>query len=192
MVPGSDQITGIVLAGGRGSRMGGADKGWVQWRGRPLIETVLERLRPQTDTIIVSANRHHDRYEVLGVSVVADSVEVEPFSGPLVGIRSALSQVATPWALIVPCDAPLLPQDLASRLAEGLGNARAAVAWVGGRVEPLYCLLATNLWLTLDRAIADGERSPRCWLESIATTQVPMPEAAAFANINTLQQLEAP
>lgn len=186
------EITGIVLAGGRGSRMGGADKGWIEWRGRPLIEHVITRLRPQVATIVVSANRNRDRYQALGVTAIADCAELETYAGPLAGIRSALAQVATRWALIVPCDALHLPTDLAHRLSRGRGDRRAAVAEVevDGYVEPLFCLLSTDLWLDLDRAVVAGERSVVRWLESVGASHVPWSDAAAFANVNTLQDLE--
>lgn len=187
-------ITGIVLAGGRGSRMGGIDKAWSNWRGRPMIETVIERLRPQVGTIVVSANRNRERYEAMGVVTVSDSAELEPYSGPLAGLHSALAQVATRWALVVPCDAPHLPADLAQRLSEGVRNtgSPAAVAWVGGQVEPLFCLLAARLWLDLDRALAEGQRSPMLWLKAVGAAEMPIPDAAAFANINTLDELGRP
>jgi molybdopterin-guanine dinucleotide biosynthesis protein A len=185
-------ITGIVLAGGRGRRVGGADKGWIEWSGRPLIEHVIARLRPQVAEIVVSANRNRERYQSLGVTVMADSAELEDYAGPLAGIRSALSQVATRWALVVPCDAPRLPNDLAQRLAAGLEGGKAAAAEVAGRIEPLFCLLATDLWLDLDRAITSGERSVFRWLDSVGASRVWFADASEFANFNTLDDMKAP
>ena len=180
-----EQISGLVLSGGAGRRMGGRDKGWVEWQGRPLIEHVLERLRPQVTQVLISANRNHERYAALGATVVADATSDETFPGPLAGIAAGLAHVRTEWLLVVPCDAPRLPRDLAERLADGRGAASAAVARVGQRSEPLFCLLARDLNAHAAAALHAGERSVAHWLAAIGAAPVAFPDATAFINVNT-------
>ena len=118
-----EDVTGIVLAGGMGRRMGGVDKGLVPLAGRPLVAHVLERLAPQAGAIIVNANQNRDRYAAYGHPVVAD--EVGGFAGPLAGLHAGMTAATTPYVVTVPCDSPFLPGDLVARLAAGLERERA-------------------------------------------------------------------
>ncbi len=190
--PARGQITGLILAGGRGLRMGGADKAWVDCRGRPLIEYVLRRLAPQVHTVLASANRAPGRYAALGLPVVADAPQAGgvPFDGPLAGILAGLRAAATRWVAVVPCDAPGLPSDLVARLAAALPGHRAALARAAGRRQPLFCLLPTDLAPLLEAALANGQRGvDRLWIE-VDATEVAFDDGDAFHNLNTAADLD--
>lgn len=190
--PKADEITGLVLAGGRATRMSGVDKGFVDYRGRPLVEAVVERLRPQVAQILISANRNIDRYRGLGFPVLLDAEEgLEPFPGPLAGMLAGLRAARTAWLAVVPCDAPFFPADLVSRLAAALGGEHAAVAYVGDRIEPTFCLLHADLAEDLAAALAHGERRVEAWLRAVGAAPALFFTADAFANLNTPQDLLA-
>lgn len=182
------QVTGLILAGGRGERMGGADKGWVMHEGRPLIVSVVERFAPQVGSLLISANRNIERYATLGTVVRDDSALNEPFAGPLIGILSGLRGAGTEWVVTVPCDAPYLPFDLVERLttAASANGALAACARIDDRLQPVFALVSTQLTDDLARAIAAGERAVHRWLESLGVSPVDFDDARAFANINRL------
>lgn len=190
-IPARVEITGLVLAGGRGTRMGGLDKGLVEFEGRPLAAHVLARLAPQVGALLISANRNLDRYAALGVPVVADPPEYGPFAGPLAGIRAALAAIATPWLAVVACDTPHVPLDLVERLAAGLDGARASVAAAGGRTHGLCCLLHSTLRVALDETLARGERRVAAWLASVGARTVEFADADAFVNFNAAADLHA-
>ncbi len=179
-------VAGVILAGGRGRRMGGADKGWVAWNGRFLVEQVLDRLQPQVTEIVISANRNLERYRGLGFAVVEDApCAAGAFAGPLAGMLAALGRCTLPRAVFVPCDAPALPVDLVERLVAGAdGPAGAALACSGGRRQPVFCLLPVALAPRLAAALAAGEHRPTVFLESVGAREVVFEDAAAFANIN--------
>ena len=193
--PGTGSITGLVLAGGRGQRMGGVDKGLQLFRGKPLVEHAIARLAPQVREILVSANRNVETYAALAARVLVDdsSDAIERYPGPLAGILAGLRAARTPWLAVVPCDAPLLPADLVERLAAAASAAggTGAVAQRGGRLEPVCCLLSTSLSDDLAGYLASGRRKVEGW---IAGHAVPAPferadDAGAFANFNTLDEL---
>ena len=193
--PAPDAITGLILAGGRGQRLGGADKGLQPWRGRPLVDHALARLAPQVREVMISANRNAALYATRAARVLPDASD--DFSGPLAGILAGLRAAATPWLAVVPCDSPLLPADLVARLARGLGDAHGAVAQrdhgaAGLRLEPVCCLLSTALADGLARYLAEGGRKVEGWVARHATPVLfDRPEdAAAFANVNTPADLE--
>jgi molybdopterin-guanine dinucleotide biosynthesis protein A len=178
-------ITGAVLAGGRGARMGGLDKGWVPWQGRALIEHVVDRLRPQVGALWISANRNLDRYRSLGAEVVTDAAADLPgYEGPLAGMLAILERAPTDWVAFVPCDAPLLPRDLVARLAVASGAAAPAVACSGGALQPVFCLLPRALAPAWRAALARGERRPQEMLRRAGAVEVAFEDAAAFTNIN--------
>jgi molybdopterin-guanine dinucleotide biosynthesis protein A len=188
--PVPDEISGLVLAGGRGARLGGIDKGLVEFRGRPLVETVIERLRPQVGEILVSANRNLDRYRALGLPVLLDAADSpEPFPGPLAGVLAGLRAARNSWLAVVPCDAPFLPADLVDRLGAALGAEHAAVAWQGESIEPMFCLLHADLADDLAAALAHGERRAEAWLRGIGAARADFADASCFANLNTLQDI---
>lgn len=177
-------VGGVILAGGRGLRMGGVDKGWVTWRGRPLIEWAIERLAPQVADITIVANRNVERYRALGHAVVSDPVQrYGEFNGPLVGMLAGLQQCPRRWAAIVPCDAPLLPADVVhTLLAAGAG--RPAVASVRGRLQPVICVLPVTAAAVLAAALDAGERRPGDFLRQLGAVEVAFADADAFRNIN--------
>ena len=188
-------ITGLVLAGGRGQRMGGVDKGLQPFRGQPLAAHAIARLAPQVSETLVSANRNIGVYASMAARVLVDASD--DFPGPLAGILAGLRAASTPWLAIVPCDSPRLPHDLVERLARGVGDARGAVVQRdhgdgGLRLEPVCCLLSTSLADDLARYLADGGRKVEGWVSRHA---VPVPfdradDASAFANVNTPADLE--
>lgn len=187
----AEQITGLVLAGGRGQRIGGADKGWVSYRGRPLIETVVERFAPQVGVLLISANRNLERYAALAEVVTdADAGQAETFSGPLTGVLAALRRTRTDWLAIVPCDAPDLPCDLVARLVEACGAGAAACARVDGRLQPVFALVRRTSLPTLEAQFAAGGRAMHAWLESLAAVAVDFDDNAAFRNINSAADAE--
>jgi molybdopterin-guanine dinucleotide biosynthesis protein A len=190
--PTRDQITGLILAGGRGLRMGGLDKGWIELRGRPLVQHVLQRFAPQVGTLLISANRSLERYRALGVEVVVDDAgRFGEFAGPLAGMLQAMKAARTPWLAVAPCDAPSVPLDLVARLAEAAGDARACAAWCGDRIQPVFCLLRTDLRAELEDALACGMRKPADFLETVGAVPVPFEDDQGFANLNTQADLPA-
>ena len=179
-------ITGLILAGGRGQRLGGVDKGLQPWHGKPLIDHALERLAPQVGTVLISANRNAADYAGRGLRVLADASD--DFPGPLAGILAGLRAATTPWLAVVPCDSPRLPLDLVERLAKGLDESMGAVVRRDdGRLEPVCCLLSTALADDLANYLADGGRRVAGWIAAHATpVRFDRPEdASAFANLNT-------
>lgn len=190
-LPRSD-ITGAVLAGGEGRRMGGVDKGLVELAGKPLTAWVLDALRPQTGALLINANRSLAEYRAFGVPVVADSGE--GFQGPLAGLHAVLCAARTDYVLTAPCDAPRVPADLAARLSRALCAQQAdiAVAKAAGRVHPVHALLRRDLADDLAAALAAGERKVMFWLERHALVQVDCDDiASAFVNVNTPEELDA-
>ena len=184
-------ITGLILAGGAGRRMGGLDKGWVHWQGRPLIEQVLKRLRPQVGSVLISANRSVDAYTRLAPVVADDSAlratDPEGFVGPLAGILAGLERCNSDWLLVVPCDLPQLPGDLAQRLLEAaVPSSRPAYAISNDRAHPSCCLLPVSAALStqLRSALLSGERRLLGWLKSHQALPVNFPDPQAFLNIN--------
>ncbi|MEK7321898.1 MAG: molybdenum cofactor guanylyltransferase MobA [Pseudomonadota bacterium] len=191
MIPRSD-ITGLILAGGRGRRMNGDDKGLLTFQGRPLIAHVIETLAPQVGPLLISANRHLARYANWGRPVIAD--RYEDFRGPLAGIASGLAQVATPYLMVAPCDTPFLPAHLVERLAAALETepADAAVAFGAGRMQALCVLLSRELEADLSMYLADSDRSATGWLRRHRHLLVDFSdEPRAFVNINTPRDLAA-
>ena len=188
-------ITGLILAGGRGSRMGGVDKGLQPWRGQPLARQVLQRLRPQVGTVLLNANRHVEVYRGWGLPVLTDAAPDE-FSGPLAGFLAGLQACVTPYLLTAPCDSPLLPTDLAARLGTALlkSSARIALPRAGGRLQPVFCLMETSLRDDLSAFLHSGGRKIEHWTAQHPTAIVDFDDTRAFENINTpddLQRLDA-
>jgi molybdopterin-guanine dinucleotide biosynthesis protein A len=188
-------ITGLVLAGGQGSRMGGVDKGLQHFHGQPLALRALQRLRPQVGPLLLSANRHLDVYPSFGVPVCADASS--DFAGPLAGMLAGLRHCQTDYLATVPCDAPLFPPDLVARLAQHIGtdmDADIAMATCPGADghpcrQPVFCLLRTTLRDSLAQFLAAGGRKVGQWAAQHRLVLVPFAETAAFANANTLAEL---
>ncbi len=190
-----EQITGLILAGGRGSRMGGVDKGLQDFAGMPMAAQVMKRLQPQVGRLLINANRHQDDYARLGAPVVIDLIA--GYAGPLAGLHAGLSHCHTDYLVSAPCDSPLLPDDLVRRLADALvaAAADAAVA-VAGRGEqrrrhPVFLLLRTSLRDSLTHYLNNGGLKVDGWLSSLHCTEVLFDDDMAFANANTRDELDA-
>ncbi len=198
-------VTGLVLAGGRGSRMGGVDKGLELFNGLPLAFQALQRLRPQVAEMAINANRNLAVYEKFGASVWPDAQAGYP--GPLAGFLSGLSHCKTDWLVTVPCDTPLFPADLASRMVEALDSVAGAEIAIAAapeadrsgdvalRAQPVFCLLPTSLRESLQHFIASGGRKIDEWTAQHRSLVVPFDrlgdDPSAFANANTLDELMA-
>lgn len=193
-------ITGVVLAGGRGLRMGGVDKGLQHYRGEPLAWHALRRLQPQVDRCLLNANRHRDHYARFGVPVLADEGPVQ--AGPLAGVLTALRHCETPLLLCVPCDCPLFPLDLAVRLAAPLADDKLDLAIALApdadapdadrlRAQPVFCLMRTRVRPGLEAFLAAGGRQFLAWTARQHAAQVPFSDGRAFRNLNTLDELQA-
>ncbi len=189
MIPFQDDITGVVLAGGQARRMGGVDKGLVEVAGRPMIEHVIARLRPQVSGLVINANRSLDAYRKLGYPVVPDASG--DFLGPLAGICATLRAARTPFILTSPCDTPLLPHCLADRLwqASRKADAELAVAHDGERLQPVFALIHTELSESLERYLGEGGRKIDRWYEMHRLVTVDFSDAAgSFVNVNDPRQ----
>ena len=183
-------ITGLVLAGGLGRRMGGVDKGLVELDGRPMVAHVLERLAPQVDAVLINANQNADRYGAFGHPVVPDLIE--GYAGPLAGLHAGLGAATTPLLVTVPCDSPFLPFDLVARLRAALeaGHAQLAVAKTGDQAQPVFSLVRCDVLDDLTAFLKGGGRKIDAWYTRLAVAEVSFDdEAAAFANINTREEL---
>jgi molybdopterin-guanine dinucleotide biosynthesis protein A len=183
-------ITGLVLAGGRGRRMGGVDKGLQTLAGQPMALRALRRLSPQVGATLVNANRHLADYQAFGVPVVVDAVA--DFAGPLAGFQAGLQRAATSYMMTVPCDCPHFPVELVQRLADALraGQAEVAVACTRdplGAVQrhPVFCLLPVRLAGDLTAFLAAGGRRVDAWLSRLACADVVFPVADDFINLNS-------
>jgi|LNFM01.1.fsa_nt_gb molybdenum cofactor guanylyltransferase/molybdopterin-guanine dinucleotide biosynthesis protein MobB len=178
-------ITGLVLAGGQGSRLGGRDKGLVEVGGRPLIAHVLARYAPQVDTVVINANRHPDVYARYGHPVVADLLG--DFPGPLAGIASGLAHCRTPLLAVAPCDSPFLPADLVSRLVTGLQlhAAEIAIARSGGELQPVFALMHASLGPSLEAFLRGQRRKITAWYDQHRCAAVEFDDDRAFQNLNT-------
>jgi molybdopterin-guanine dinucleotide biosynthesis protein A len=183
-------VTGIVLAGGRGRRMGGVDKGLVELGGMALAEHVIARLAPQVATLIVNANQNAERYAAFGYPVVADAVG--GFAGPLAGLHAGMSEARSTYVVTVPCDSPFLPFDLVARLASALveTHAQVAVARTFDQPHPVFALVRRDALPHLTAFLAAGGRKIDLWYSSLRFVEVPFDdEADAFRNINTREEL---
>ena len=181
-------VSGIVLAGGLGRRMGGVDKGLQLLHGRPMIAHVLARLAPQVDDIVINANQNLERYAAFGHRVVPD--EIGGYAGPLAGLHAGLAAVSHPLAVTVPCDSPFLPSDLVARLHSDLGSNDLAVAKTGEQPHPVLALVRRSVAENLRAFLASGGRKIDAWYASLKVVEVLFDdEADAFRNINTLDEL---
>lgn len=184
-------ITGVILAGGLGRRMGGVDKGLQRLQGRPMAAWVAERLAPQVDELLVNANQNAEQYAAFGYPVVAD--RIPDFAGPLAGLHAALSAARHPWVATAPCDSPFLPADLVARLSAALQAQQAdlAVARTFDQPHPVFCLCKRDLLPQLTNYLESGQRKFDRWYSSLKAVEVSFDdEAAAFENINTRDELQ--
>ena len=187
-------ITGLVLAGGLGSRMGGVDKGLQLLHGVPMAEHALRRLLAQVGSTAINANRNLGAYEAMGCPVWPDALPDHP--GPLAGFLAGLARCETPYLLTVPCDSPRFPTDLAARLAQALVEQQADIAMAATfdagaeQVQPVFCLLKRSLRGSLQTFIEGGQRKIDRWTALHHCIVVRFDDAQAFANANTLHELE--
>jgi molybdopterin-guanine dinucleotide biosynthesis protein A len=191
-------ITGVILAGGRGSRMGGVDKGLQNFNGMPMALHTLLRLQPQVGEMMINANRNLGAYESFGVPVWPDVLA--DYAGPLAGFLTALERCETPWLVTVPCDTPLFPADLVARLAQAAQEQECEIAMAAAREEdgqirtqPVFCLLRVELLESLVKFTQGGGRKIDAWTAQHKTAIVPFDqpgdEPKAFFNANTLTEL---
>jgi molybdopterin-guanine dinucleotide biosynthesis protein A len=183
-------ITGVILAGGLGRRMGGLDKGLQDLGGRPMIGWVIERLAPQVDELLINANRNSVRYGAFGHRVVPD--QIADFAGPLAGLHAALSAARHPLVATAPCDSPFLPADLVARLQQAMvaSGAALAVARTGAQPQPVFSLCRRELLPSLGAYLGSGERKVARWYDTLTVVEVAFDDqAAAFENVNTCADL---
>ena len=189
-----EQITGLILAGGRGSRMGGVDKGLQTHLGLPLAMQALLRLQPQVGALMINANRNLAAYESMGVPVWPDALADYP--GPLAGFLAGLERCETAYLVTVPCDTPNFPTDLVERLAAALVAEDAEIAMAATRedgqlqVQPVFCLMAATLMESLVAFTQGGQRKIERWTGQHRCATVVFDDADAFFNANTLDELQ--
>jgi molybdopterin-guanine dinucleotide biosynthesis protein A len=188
---GRDNVTGLVLAGGRGSRMGGVDKGLQRLDGVPLVQHALRRLDPQVGALMINANRNLETYAQFGYPVWPDADS--DFAGPLAGFVAGLAHCSTDWLATVPCDTPRFPLDLVARLLAAAANATVAVACTpeGGLAQrqPVFCLVRRTAQAGLVDYLAGGGRKIDAWFKRERCVDVLFEESEAFFNANTLEEL---
>ncbi|HMH16964.1 MAG TPA: molybdenum cofactor guanylyltransferase MobA [Burkholderiales bacterium] len=185
-------VTGLILAGGKGSRMGGVDKGLQNFRGKRLVDHVYERLAPQVGGVIINANQNHEEYKTFGVRVVSDAIG--GFAGPLAGLHAGLSISKRSFLASVPCDSPFLPADLIERLYERIDEtgAELAVAKTGDQPHPVFSLMRRGVLDHLADFLKEGGRKIDTWYATLNVVEVAFDdEADAFSNFNTLEELAA-
>lgn len=190
-------ITGLILAGGRGTRMGQVDKGLQPFRGMPMAMHVLLRLSPQVGEVIINANQHLAAYEAFGTQVWPD--QLEGFAGPLAGLQTGLAHCETAYLVSAPCDSPFLPLDLVERLSAALlvNDADLAVATTieteagieRKQAHPVFSLMKASLLPHLSQFLQNGGRKVDAWYASLKVIEVNFKDTAAFRNINTLNEL---
>jgi molybdopterin-guanine dinucleotide biosynthesis protein A len=184
------RVTGLILAGGQGRRMGGVDKGLQRLRGKPMVAWVLERLKPQVTEVIINANQNQAEYARLGCRVVGD--EIGGFAGPLAGLHAGLKANVHPFLVTVPCDSPFLPLDLVERLHAAMveNHADLAVAKTGDQPHPVFSLVRASLTEHLTQFLRTGGRKIDAWYAALNVVEVPFDDQPdAFSNINTPEEL---
>jgi molybdenum cofactor guanylyltransferase len=183
-------VTGVVLSGGRATRMGGVDKGLVLFRGRTLVEWVLDWIEPQVAEVFISVNQNLDRYLAFGHPVLTD--RITGFAGPLAGLHAALCLARSDLVVTVPCDSPFAPADLVQRMTQGLArsSADAAVARTGDQRHPVFCLCRAGLLQNLTVFLESGGRKVDAWHAALNVCEIAFDDhAGGLLNINTLEQL---
>ncbi len=186
------RVSGLILAGGRGQRMQGRDKGWVRLANKPMIEWIIDRLQPQVDELIINANRTINRYKQLNYPVIED--EAKGFHGPLAGILSGLKACKNELLVYVPCDTPFFPDDLVASMLEKQQAASAEIVSIsdGERTHPVFALIKTSLQQSLQEYLESGQRKIDCWYQQHDYQLLEYPGGQNFfENINTQEQLLA-
>lgn len=183
-------ITAVILAGGKGRRLGGQDKGLVSYNGKKLIEHVLERIQSQVGDILINANRNQSVYAEYGYPVINDSLS--NFQGPLAGFSIAMQTATTEYIVTLPCDGPNFPHNLVTEMISGLGDKTnsVAVAFDGKRMQPVYALIPVSLHASLQQFLTAGERKIDLWYASVDTVLIDFSkQPEAFFNVNTSHDL---
>ena len=191
-------ISGVILAGGRGRRMANnilqedVEKGLINFLGQPMVAHVAQRLAPQVSQVFINANQHIATYKNLGYPVIKDNIS--GYAGPLAGLHAGLKINKSPYLLTVPCDSPLLPVNLAERLLSSLlaNDADIAIARTGAQVHPVFCLCKQSLLSNLENYLKTGSRKFDAWYAKLKFVEVSFDDNPnAFANINTPEDLIA-
>jgi len=190
-----EQITGLLLAGGRAQRMGGIDKGLIPFLGKPLIESAIHRLRSQVGPILINANRNITQYATYGYPVIMD--EIPDFSGPLAGFAAGLKECKTPYLLTAPCDSPLLPTDLGIKLAAEMTRGDFQLVYASSKevndkvwAQPVFCLMRADLQASLESFLQKGDLKIDRWFKELDSSTVVFEDAQVFANVNTPEELK--
>ena len=193
---GAEHITGLILAGGRAERMGGIDKGLISFHQKPLIEATIQRLKTQVGSILINANRNITKYAVYGYPVIMD--ETPDFSGPLAGFMMGLKNCKTPYLLTTPCDSPLFPKDLGTKLASELEHHDSDLVYASSKeangkvwAQPVFCLMRANLQDSLSSFLSKGDLKIDRWFKELKSSTVIFDNAQAFANANTPEELQS-
>lgn len=192
----SKDITGLILAGGRAQRMGGIDKGLIPFHEKPLIESAIAKLKPQTQSIIINANRNLTKYAGYGYPVIMD--ETPDFSGPLAGFSVGLRACKTPYLLTAPCDSPLLPNNLAQNLSAEMDRGDFQLVYASSKeadgkvwAQPVFCLMRANLQDSLASFLLKGDLKIDRWFKELRSSTVIFDDPQVFANVNTPEELKS-
>jgi molybdopterin-guanine dinucleotide biosynthesis protein A len=192
----AEEITGLILAGGRAQRMGGVDKGLIPFLGQPLIASAIKRLQSQVGSILINANRNITKYAAYGYPVILD--ETPDFSGPLAGFSVGLQACKTPYLLTIPCDSPLLPLDLGLKLAEEMEHGDFQLVYASCKelddkiwAQPVFCLMRADLQNSLQGFLDKGDLKIDRWFKELHSSTVVFADATAFANVNTPEELKS-
>jgi len=192
----SKDITGLILAGGRAQRMGGVDKGLIPFHDKPLIESAITKLKPQTQSIIINANRNITKYASYGYPVIMD--ETPDFSGPLAGFSVGLKACRTPYLLTSPCDSPLLPNNLAQLLSTEMERGDFELVYASSKeangkiwAQPVFCLIRANLLDSLTNFLLKGDLKIDRWFKELHSSTVIFEDPFVFANVNTPEELKS-
>jgi len=191
-----ENITGLILAGGRAQRMGGIDKGLIPFMGQPLIAAAISRLQNQVGSILINANRNITQYATYGYPVILD--ETPDFCGPLAGFSVGLQSCKTPYLLTSPCDSPLLPLDLGKKLAIEMERENFQLVYASSKelddrvwTQPVFCLMRSDLHNSLKSFLNKGDLKIDRWFKELHSSTVVFEDAMAFANVNTPEELKA-
>jgi len=184
-------VTGVILAGGQARRMQGQDKGLVLLNNKPMIEYVIESLKPQVGELLINANRNLEKYSAYGFDVISD--ELNGYHGPLAGMASALNKVTTPYMLTAPCDSPFIADDLAAKLINTLQaeDADISVAHNGERMQPVFCLMKKELLPSINDFLNNGERKIDTWFSKHKLAIADFSDKPkTFDNLNTIEDIQ--
>ena len=182
----TQQVTAVILAGGKGTRFDGTDKGLMTFNGQPLIQNILTNIATQVDYILINANRNLQTYKNLGFPLIQDSLD--DFQGPLAGFAAAMQNARTEYVITLPCDGPFIPHDYVRRmlLAQHTENTELTVAHDGKRLQPVHALLSVNLLDSLMDFLESGDRKPGLWYANHRMALADFSDQPeAFQNINT-------